>query len=135
MLAAELHAAVPMAKLQAELPTAVLTAELPMAELNAEELQTAELTAVLHAAMLTAEPEATAARGGADGGGGAARADGSRRQAMGSDDVHSKFLSPTISKLLLIVSNRATKVWGLLPQVRIIQIESISNHDIARVPL
>ena len=28
---------------------------------------------------------------------------------MGSDDVHSKFLSPTISKLLLIVSNRATK--------------------------
>ena len=28
---------------------------------------------------------------------------------MGVDDVHSKFLSPTISKLSLIVSNRATK--------------------------
>ena len=50
-----------------------------------------------------------------------------------SDDVHSKCLSPTISKLSLIVSNRATKVWGLLPQVRIIQIESISNHSIERV--
>ena len=52
---------------------------------------------------------------------------------MGVDDVHSKFLSPTISKLSLIVSNRATKVWGLLPQVRIIQIESISNHGMAMV--